>query len=209
MNKKELKKAYGEGLIDEEKYKQQLFELEQAPKTKRVGRKLPVAVSMEELDLLLKNTKKKHHKVAFYLSFFCGLRVSEVTKLTRDDFDLKERKILIKQAKGGKDRITVLPKNFRVEMLKNLPGSHYSTQKSGIRSLQISFKKSCKKAGLLERKPGLKFHSLRHGFASHAVAKKIPISHIRDMLGHSNISTTNIYLTSNPSETLKSFEELF
>jgi integrase/recombinase XerD len=62
---------------------------------------------------------------------------------------------------------------------------------------------------LLEVKPTLHFHSLRHGFASNAVSKGIPIHHVRTLMGHSNISTTNVYLEMNPKEALKSYEELF
>ena len=81
--------------------------------------------------------------------------------------------------------------------------------KIGIRALQKAFKSSCKKAGLLEIKPSLHFHSLRHGFGSQMAKKGVPIHHIRTLMGHSNISTTNVYLELNPTDALKSYEELF
>ncbi len=52
-------------------------------------------------------------------------------------------------------------------------------------------------------------NSLRHGFATRLVKQGVPIHHIRTMLGHSNISTTNIYLEANPLDALKSYEEHF
>jgi len=62
---------------------------------------------------------------------------------------------------------------------------------------------------LLEQKPDIHFHSLRHGFATRAIEQGIPIHHVRTLMGHSNISTTNIYLIANPKDALHSYEELF
>ena len=66
-----------------------------------------------------------------------------------------------------------------------------------------------KKSKLLEKKPNLHFHSLRHSFGSRLAGQGVPIHHIRTLMGHSNISTTNIYLIANPAEALKSYEDLF
>lgn len=176
---------------------------EQKEVKKRKAKRLPVAISMEEFLQLIKFTKKKHHKLAFLLGFESGLRISEVLKLESRDIDLKEKKILLRQAKGGKDRVVNLPKHFKEEYLKLLP------MRCGERALEIAFKRSCNRAKLLEKKPSLHFHSLRHGFATHLVSQKVPIHHIRTLMGHSNISTTNVYLEANPQEALKSVEELF
>ena len=127
----------------------------------------------------------------------------EIPPVDRNKINMEEKKIMIVNAKGSKDRITALPKGFKQKHLNMIP------IKCGVRSLQIAFRKSCKKAGLLERKPNLHFHSLRHGFATQMIAKGVPIHHIRTLMGHSNIATTNIYLISNPRDALKSYEELF
>jgi len=166
-------------------------------------KKLPVSITEEEFTKLVKATKQEHHKLAFLLGFGSGLRISEVCFLESRDVNIKEKNILVRQGKGSKDRIVPLPKGFREKHLKLLP------IKCGVRSLQISFKKYCKKAKLLENKPTLHFHSLRHGFATQSVSNGVPIHHIRTLLGHSNISTTNIYLEANPKDALKSYEDLF
>lgn len=172
---------------------------------KRKIKKLPVVITEEEFKKLLDHTKKKHHKLSFLFGFESGLRISEVLKLESRDIDLKEKRILIRQGKGGKDRIVSLPKHFREEYLKMLPISN----KCGERALEKAFKSSCRRASLLEKKPTLHFHSLRHGFASHLANKGMPINLLRDLMGHSNISTTNIYLSLNPTLALKSVEDLF
>lgn len=166
-------------------------------------KKLPVAISEEEFEQLYKRTLKKHHKVAFLLGFMSGLRVSEVVNLEQRDLNLQDKTILVRQGKGKKDRIVPLPKGFREEMLNYIP------IKCSIRSLQRAFKRSAKKAKLLEKKPDLHFHSLRHGFGTRLASQGVPIHHIRTLMGHSNISTTNVYLEANPKEALKKYEELF
>ena len=171
-------------------------------------KKLPVALSEEEFIKLIKVTNRKKMQLAFLLGYGSGLRVSEVIKLLPTQVNIKEKNIFIKDAKGGRDRVVPLPKGFKLEHLDLLP-LKYKNVKSGSRSLQSAFKFYCKKAGLLKIKPTLHFHSLRHGFATQLVKQNAPIHHIRTLMGHSNISTTNVYLEANPKEALKSYEDLF
>jgi len=166
-------------------------------------KKLPVAISEEEFVKLLERTKKKHHRVAYLLGFGAGLRISEILKLEPRDIDIKEKNILVRQGKGSKDRVVPLPKGFRTELLSYIP------IKISVRALERSFKRGCEKAGLLKIKPSLHFHSLRHGFATQCVKSGMPIHHLRTLMGHTNISTTNVYLELNPMEALKSYEDLF
>ena len=162
--------------------------------------KLPVSLNEEEFGLLLKHTLKRHHKVAFLLGFEAGLRVSEVVNLRLEDIDLTGKKILIRNGKGSKDRVVPLFKSFKQRMTAYIP------LRCGVRSLQRSFKRASLKANL---KPGLKFHSLRHGFATHLLEKGMPINQIQLLMGHENIKTTSVYLKANPIEALKSYEQYF
>ncbi len=166
-------------------------------------KKLPVAIDKEEFAKLIQKTRKDKHKIAFLLGFGAGLRVSEVVKLEPRDIDFKKRSILIRQAKGSKDRVVPVPKSFAPKHLKLLP------IKIGARALQYAFRGASKRAGLLEIKPELHFHSLRHGFATNCIANGVPLHHVRTMLGHSNISVTNVYLELNPKEAIDSYLELF
>lgn len=166
-------------------------------------KKLPVAIDEEEFTELIKVTKNEHHKIAFLLGYGAGMRVSEVIKLEPRDIDFKERKILIRQGKGSKDRIVPLPDALKPKHLEFIP------IKCGCRALQIAFKNALETSGLNKIKPDAHFHSLRHGFATQCVKKGMPIHHIRTLMGHTNISTTNVYLEANPKEALKSYSELF
>jgi len=162
--------------------------------------KLPISLKEEEFALLLKNTLKAHHKIAFLLGFGAGLRVSEVVNLRAQDIDFKGKKILIRQGKGLKDRVVPLPKGFKIRMIDYLP-------KCSQRSLQRAFKSSLKRSGI--EREGLKFHSLRHSFATHLLEKGMPINQLQLLMGHSNIKVTSIYLKANPLEAIKSYEKYF
>ena len=166
-------------------------------------KKLPVAIDEDEFAKLIQNTKKTKHRVAFLLGYGSGMRVSEVVKLEQRDIDFTKKSIFIRQGKGSKDRIVPLPKGFAPKHMKFIPIG------VGARALQYAFRNASRKSGLLETKPSIHFHSLRHGFATNCVSNGIPIHHIRTMMGHSNISVTNVYLELNPKEALKSYEELF
>jgi len=190
--------------MESSQIEQQIADLKkQLPKKVKKPKKLPVALSEEEFTELIKHTQKQHHRIAFLLGYGSGLRISEIIHLEPRFVNVKEKKILVEQGKGSKDRIVPLPKGFREEHLKLLPLN------CGARALEKAFKLTCKKAGLLDKKPSLHFHSLRHGFATNAVKSGMPIHHVRTLMGHSNISTTNVYLEANPDDALKSYEELF
>ena len=168
-----------------------------------MSKKLPPAISEDEFVKLIENTQKDEHKIAFLLGFGSGLRISEVINLKPSDINLQEKKIFIRQGKGGKDRIVPVPKGFKEKHLTLFP------LKIGMRAIQKAFKNNARKARLLDSKPSLHFHSLRHGFGSQMAKKGIPIHHIRTLMGHSNISTTNVYLELNPNEAIKAYEDKF
>lgn len=166
-------------------------------------KRLPVAITKEEYELLIEKTKSPKHKLAFYLGFNSGLRVSEVVKLEPRDIFIKEGKIFIRQGKGSKDRIAPLPKGFLKKYQDMLPLG------LGIRALQKAFKVSAKESGLLDRKPTAHFHSLRHGFATRYLEQGGNIQSLKVLMGHTNIATTDIYNQLNPKVALDSYKDLF
>ena len=164
-------------------------------------KKLPSYLNEEEFYKLYKLVKKPHHKLAFIFGFHSGMRISEVTKLQKEDIDLKSRRIFIKDAKWGKDRVVPLPKGFPSSYLNYIP------IKCGIRALQIAFKRYVRKAEII--KPKLSFHSLRHSFAVRCMERGIPLNQIQVLLGHESIQTTSIYLKINPKDALDNYEKLW
>ena len=182
---------------------------------------LITAISPEDFSKLIRKTNKKQFKVAFLLAFGSGMRLSEIVggyrkdgsiieALTKERVFLEEKKIKVVQGKGKTDRIVPLPKGFKDYMLGMLPlNKTYKNIKSARRSMQRAFKTAARRAGILKKNPKLHLHSLRHGFGTHMANQGVPIHHIKTLMGHSNISTTNVYLESNPKKALESYEKLF
>lgn len=168
-----------------------------------MSKKLPIWIEKEEFIQLIKATKQEKYKLAFLLGYGSGMRISEIVDLTPNNVMLKDKRIMIKKGKGGKDRVVPLPKGFKDKHIKMLP------LKVGVRAIQQAFYVSATKSRLIETKPGIHFHSLRHGFATELLSKGVPINYVQVLLGHTYVSTTSIYTHANPKDALKSYEELF
>ena len=168
---------------------------------KKYREKLPSYIKLEDFAKLIKLVRLPSHKLAFILGFHSGLRVSEVVNLRRENVDLVGKRIFIRDAKGGKDRVVPLPKGFPQKYLGLIPIS------CGSRALQMAFKRYIKKAKLQD--PNLRFHSLRHSFAVRCMERGLSLNQIQVLLGHANISTTNVYTKINPKDALDKYEELW
>jgi integrase/recombinase XerD len=171
------------------------------PTKKRKIRKLPKSVRPEEWDKLISVVPKtdKIAIVGFLLAYGSGMRLSEVLKCKKEDFQ-SDGSILITDSKYGVDRKVPQPKNWREEFFKYLPIN------KTMRTLERKFRFYSKKAGL---NPLYTFHSLRHGFATRLLESGAPISYVQLALGHSDISTTGIYIKASPKDLLKFYEEKF
>ncbi|NCC73613.1 MAG: hypothetical protein EOM06_09465 [Sphingobacteriia bacterium] len=84
------------------------YELGGVRSAKKISR-LPVILSKEEIGILLSGVKNIKHKLLLSIAYGAGLRVSEVISLKIQDIDLSGLTIHVRQAKGGRDRISVLP----------------------------------------------------------------------------------------------------
>jgi len=153
-------------------------------------RKIPTTITEEEFLELLKNTKSKKHKIAFSLGFYQCMRVSEVVNLKPENIDKGRKLIMIKEAKGKKDRnIPISPNIYRG--LKHIPVG------VGSRALQIAFRKKAREVFDKD----MHFHDLRHSGATHYYnVKKWNIRQVQVFLGHSSIQTTEIYTHVNPED---------
>lgn len=171
----------------------------------RRAKKLPSFVSAEDLLALLKVSKHKHHKFAYMMGWYSGLRISEILNAEPRDIDMENGTVFVRQGKNSKDRVTRLCPFFRKEMFELMPLKKLLK----ARALQKAFKKDCEVAGILAKKPTIHFHSLRHGFCTHAIEKGIDITRVQILAGHSNVATTSIYTHLNPRVALDDFKEKF
>ena len=165
-----------------------------AKKTKR----LPIVLSRSEVNQIIEVTKNTKHKLLLSLAYGAGLRVSEVINLKVGDLDLSELTIHLKFTKGKKDRITIFPEKLKNEIQNRVSGLTkldwvFQSERGGrltTRTAQQVFSNALKKADI--NKPAT-FHSLRHSFATHLLEDGVDVRYVQELLGHSNIQTTQIY----------------
>ncbi len=159
-------------------------------------RKIPDTISEEELERIIKVTKKKTHRAAYILGFYECLRVSEICKLRKEDIDMARGFLFIRQAKGNKDRQIPIMDKVKHHL-------RYIPIGCGVRALERAIKRHSLKAIGKDIHP----HTLRHSGASYYLNEKnIDIRYIKDLLGHARISTTDIYVHTNPANLKRAFE---
>lgn len=196
---------YYHNVLDQKQY---TFKLPRPKKEK----KLPTVLTMDECLRIFQVVDNPKHKLLLLIGYGAGLRVSEIVNLTWSDILFQEHKIHIKNAKGMKDRMVMLPYAIinSLELYKKLykgkdyvfegqfAGEPYSTT-----SVQAVMRKALQKSGL-DKKATV--HSLRHSFATHLLENGTDIRYIQQFLGHSSIKTTTIYthLTNSAIDKIKS-----
>ena len=168
---------------------------------------LIAAVRIEEDDTPFKQKSKRRDKVILTLLYSTGLRISELVKLLKKDIDFDERTIRVR-GKGDKDRIVLFDENTK-ELLVDFIDTYQSdseyifTNKNGNkltpRYVQMMIKKYANEAGITKK---VTPHVLRHSFATHLLKNGVDIRVIQQLLGHSSLSTTQIY-TSVDMDTIK------
>jgi len=166
------------------------------PKREKV---LPNVLSKEEVKLILDAHSNIKHKTMLSLIYSCGLRCGELIALKPVHIDSKRNIVLLKNAKGKKDRVVPLSPKI-LDMLRD----YYKTckptnflfegQTAGkeydARSLQLILKQALAKTGIT--KP-VTLHWLRHSYATHLLESGTDLRYIQELLGHSSSKTTEIY----------------
>jgi len=181
---------------------------EQLPQPK-LEKKLPVFLNIQEVEKLLEAPSSSGHfgqrdRAMLELLYSCGLRVSELINLSYHNINLKEEFIRI-YGKGNKERVLPMGEmaidylmkyetNARPVLLKNGQSDSYFLSNRGRAMSRQNFfyiiKAYANQVGI--DKP-LSPHSLRHAFATHLVQKGADLRSVQLMLGHSDISSTQLY----------------
>ena len=165
----------------------------------RKEHRLPTVLTMEECFRIFKSVDNPKHKLLLLIGYGAGLRRSEIVTLKWTDILFNEHKIHVKQAKGNKDRMVMLPYSIvaYLQDYRNLYPSddwvftgQYKGEALSTRTVQQVMHDAVAKAGL-EKKATV--HTLRHSFATHLLESGTDIRYIQKLLGHSSIKTTMIY----------------
>lgn len=189
-------------LLKKERVTQNPAVLVQAPKQ---SRRLPKTLDVDQMAGLLEagtdSILEIRDLALFELCYSSGLRLSELSALNIDDLDLNDQSLLVRHGKGDKSRF--LPVGGKaIQALQNW--LHYRTatpheravftSKQGKRltqrSIELRLEQWCSKKGLTEH---VHPHMLRHSCASHLLESSQDLRAVQELLGHSNIGTTQIY----------------
>lgn len=171
---------------------------------------LPAVLTKKEVLKLFESAETQKSQLMIKLLYAVGMRVSELTSLKKEDIYLEEGIGYIRKAKGKKDRIFKIPTNLKEDLQKILGDSgEYIFQgpkgKLSNRNIQKIVQRATKKSGIKKK---VHCHTLRHSFATHLLESGVDIRYIQELLGHSNLATTQIY-THVSNEELKKIESPF
>ena len=199
-----LKSFYKYLIIEKITSKSPLDKIE-LPKIKKT---LPKALSIEEVNILLNiplNDKFDYrNKAMIELLYATGLRVSELVNLKLNNINF-DQEYLKTMGKGSKERIVPIGEyamyylkyyidNYRNDFLRDKESEYISISNQSKKMTRQTFflllKKIAKKEGI---KTYFSPHTLRHSFATHLLRYGADLRSIQELLGHSSISTTQIY----------------
>lgn len=176
----------------------------QAPKQ---ARKLPKTLDVDQLSGLLEAGASSLLEIRdlamFELFYSSGLRLSELAALDLTDLDLPDNTLTVRKGKGGKSRILPVGskavtaiENWLQQRAGKIPAIEQALfvsskgRRLGQRNIELRLEQWCKKKGIAEH---MHPHMLRHSFASHLLESSQDLRAVQELLGHSNISTTQIY----------------
>lgn len=212
-------------------------------KLRKTGMRVPVVLSQQETKRLFKQLEAngETYGLPARLQYGSGLRVSELVRLRVQDVDVERGKVTVRQGKGDKDRVTVLPRRLREELAAQIERARKLWQMdrtSGLAGVHLpgalarKFRRAAESFGwfwlfparqvsldpetgvrrrhhlhakvsndAIKRAAGLAgiekrvtSHALRHSFATHLLESGTNLRTIQDLLGHEDLSTTEIYL---------------
>lgn len=164
----------------------------------RKEEKIPTVLSRDEIKRLIQQPKNLKHQLIICLFYNCGLRMGELLYIKPENIDRERKEVNIKMAKGNKSRNIPIEQNILnlldrylaefkpKEYLFNGQFSNVYTE-SSINQL---LKYWAKKAGITKK---ISAHTLRHSYATHLHEQGTELAVIQELLGHSNIKTTDIY----------------
>lgn len=191
-------------------------------KLKKESLNLPNLISNEDLDLIFSSFTDSDidifHQVLLEFLYSCGLRVSELCNLFQNDINI-ENKILRVKGKGDKTRFVPISDEALFRLKQYLPlRMKYNT--NNYQNIFINkhgnkvtrqyvyqiLKNICNQEGILKHYSP---HSFRHTYATHLLDGGADLRHVQELLGHSDISTTQIYVHLQSKQLINAYDKFF
>ena len=170
------------------------------PKTPQ---RLPKVVSVKEIDEMLHNNLTPLEHVMMELLYSCGLRVSELVNLKLNDIDLSSKYVRC-FGKGSKERIIPIGEQAKAMLKEYFPTRDLLVKKYNLTTKNLLIKDNghfvtrqdvynfIHAQGKLIHK-NISPHTLRHSFATHLLENGADLRVVQELLGHSDVSTTQLY----------------
>lgn len=169
-------------------------------KTPKAERKIPEILTKEEVKSLIDSTKNLKSRLIIKLLYSTGLRVSELTNLRLKDLSIDKKEGWVRKGKGSKDRFFKISDLIIEDLNKYImklpdkeeflfPGKKNKTLTT--RNIQKIIGRAALKAKITKK---VSPHKLRHSFATHLLEAGTDIRIIQELLGHSSLSTTELYV---------------
>lgn len=192
-------------------------------KSPKIAKKLPTYLTLEEvsklLDVEIKSPYDARNKAILELLYSSGIRISELCSMQTSNYNSYECIIRL-IGKGSKERIIPLGdyaisvledyiNNYRPKINKKNINSIFINNRGDAISRQFIFKvikKECLKKGI---RKNVSPHTLRHTFATHLLQNGADLRIIQELLGHENISTTQIYTHVSNQELKNDYQKFF
>lgn len=172
----------------------------------KMERPLPIFITEEQLNLILGKASNRTERDFFFLAFHTGMRLSEIINLRWEDVDLDKKFIYIRNnasftTKSKKDRVIPINSKLfnmlvnRIQRMTNGREPIFVFEK--VHGVKLHPEWTSKKfkdiIRELEMDDRIHFHTLRHSFASNLVQKGASIYIVKELMGHSDVSITQIY----------------
>lgn len=169
----------------------------------KVPQRLPKVVSIKEIEEILHSDLSDLEKVIIELLYSCGLRVSELVNLKINDIDLNSKYVRC-FGKGSKERIIPIGDKAKAAIQSYLPEREFVLKKYNLTTKKMLLTDNGKfvnrqfvyslihDRGKLIHK-NISPHTLRHSFATHLLENGADLRIVQELLGHSDVSTTQLY----------------
>ena len=176
--------------------------------TPKRQKKVPVILTHEQVKAILARVRTVRHRACLSLIYACGLRLGEACRVKVTDIDRVRGLLLVRAAKGNKDRYVPLPAKT-LTMLRGYWASHRNstwlfpatgrsrkqaptaTEPMGKASVQGAMRRVVVQLGV---RKNVSIHTLRHSYATHLLEAGVNLRLIQQYLGHSSLQTTMVYL---------------
>lgn len=175
-------------------------------KVPKTPQSLPAFITFDELQIIISKTEKEFLKPLFLTAFYTGMRLGELVNMKWNWIDFQNNVITVKcdssfTTKNKKERLIPINSTLK-NILLNIQPKILSIEKddfvfSKFHGVKLNedfvskiFKKAVRQSDLNSK---IHFHSLRHSFCSNLVQKGVSLYIVKDLAGHQNIKTTQIY----------------